>query len=88
MTATKLKSGYRRNNPEGHFFDRETMRFFGDTVRNFGVHGGVMLSVLAENGIECVPVWSLYRKRPVKGGMYGHCAYFRKDSFEVVFNHE
>jgi len=46
------------NAPEGsHFFDRDTMRFFGDTMKNFGV------SHIGNGVIE------LYRRRPVKNGL-------------------
>jgi hypothetical protein len=61
MTASDLKRLYGRGNPEGHFFDRETMRFFGDTMRNFGVRDGGKVSSITANGIEEVEVWYLYR---------------------------
>jgi hypothetical protein len=81
MTASSLKYLYELNNPEGYFFDRHTMRFFGDTMRNFGVRDGGKVNVLSTKGIETgVEVWELYRKRPVKGGLHGHCCYFRKDN--------
>ena len=80
MTASALKALYERNNPGGHFFDRKTMRFFGDRMSNFGVADGGVIKTWGEGGIEEAEVWELYRKRPVNGGMHGHCAYFRKDS--------
>jgi hypothetical protein len=85
MTASTLKYLYERNNPGGHFFDRDTMRFFGDTMRNFGVRDGGMVDTLTTKGIERnVPVWELYRKRPVKCGLHGFCRLFRKDSGNEV----
>ena len=33
-TPADIKANY---NPEGHFFDRATMRFFGDKMSSFGV---------------------------------------------------
>jgi hypothetical protein len=85
MTASTLKYLYERNNPEGHFFDRDTMRFFGDTMRNFGVRDGGMVDTLTTKGIESnVPVWELYRKRPVKCGLHGFCCFFRKDNGNEV----
>jgi hypothetical protein len=87
MTASDLKHLYECNNPEGHFFDHDTMRFFGDTMCNFGVRdGGKVLSITA-NGIEEVEVWELYRKRPVKNGLHGHCRYFSKKEVREVFTH-
>jgi hypothetical protein len=87
MTASDLKNLYERNNPEGHFFDRDTMRFFGDTMRNFGVRDGGKIKTLTENGVAEVEVWALYRKRPVKNGLHGHCRYFNKKEGQEVFTH-
>jgi hypothetical protein len=79
MKASELKHLYERNNPEGHFFDRDTMRFFGNTMRNFGVRDGGKVDTLATEGLrKGVEVWELYRKRPVKYGLHGHCCYFSK----------
>jgi hypothetical protein len=87
MTASELKTIYERNNPGGHFFDRDTMRFFGDTMRNFGVRDGGKVRTLTENGVEEAAVWDLYRKRPVLGGLHGHCRYFSKDTGSEIFTH-
>jgi len=87
MQASELKQLYEFNNPQGHFFDRKTMRFFGDTMTNFGVCDAGHVKSMTERGIELVEAWDLYRKRPVNGGMHGHCAYFRKDNGQQVFNH-
>jgi len=46
-----------------YFFTRDTMRFFGDSMRNFGSYRD------AEGR-----VW-LYRKRPVKHGLTGRWLY-------------
>jgi hypothetical protein len=86
MTASDLKYLYERNNPEGHFFDNRTMRFFGDTMRNFGVVDGGTVKTLTDNGVEDAEVWALYRKRPVNG-LHGIFAYFRKDNGQEIFTH-
>lgn len=65
MTPTELKALHRRANPAGHFFDRETMRFFGDTMLNYGVRRAKILT--REYGV--IDVWELYRKRSVKYGL-------------------
>ena len=56
MTPSELKSRYQATHPHGHFFDRRTMRFFGDTMANYGVR-------------DAGTHWALYRKRPVKHGL-------------------
>jgi len=87
MTPSKLKQLYELNNPQGHFFDRKTMRFFGDTMYNFGVRDAGIVISMSKHGVEAVRAWELIRKRPVNGGLHGHCAYFRKDNGQQVFNH-
>lgn len=56
----------------GHFFKRETMRFFGDTMKNYGLRS------------YDESTWELYRKRPVKHGLKSS-AFFDKDTFNQVF---
>jgi len=87
MTPSELKQLYEFNNPEGYFFNRKTMRFFGDTMANFGVRDAGHIKSMTDHGIKMVEAWSLYRKRPVNGGLHGHCAYFRKDNGQEVHNH-
>jgi hypothetical protein len=84
MTVYEIKTLYKRNNPEGHFFDNKTMRFFGDTLKNFGVRDGGIVKVTTENGVEDVEVWELYRKRPVHGGLHGFCRHFSKKDGEEI----
>jgi hypothetical protein len=88
MTASRLKDLYYWNNPAGHFFDHKSMRFFGDTMRNFGVRDYGSLRSMVGGKIVEVDVWDLYRKRPVAGGLHGHCAYFRKDNGQVIYSHK
>lgn len=64
MTPSQLKTEYERLHPDNYFFTRDTMRFFGDTMRNYGVRNA---------GTH----WELYRKRPVKHGLCSS-AYFDK----------
>jgi hypothetical protein len=88
MTASELKYLYERNNPEGHYFDRKTMRFFGDTMYNFGVRDGGKVHTITDSGIEEVETWELYRRRPVHGGRHGFAALFRKDNGKELTNWE
>lgn len=78
MTASELK--YNIEGTGSHFFDRKTMKFFGDTMKNFGVSG----AVIDTNHEKNVPVWVLYRKRAVKHGL-NKSFYFHKDTFAQVF---
>jgi hypothetical protein len=87
MTILELRHLYKHNNPEGHFFDRKTMSFFGDTMSNFGVRDGGEIKTLTEKGVENAEVWELYRKRPVKNGLHGRCRYFSKSTGRQIFTH-
>lgn len=69
MTASKLKAKVEATG--SYFFTRKTMRFFGDTMRNYGVR-------------DTGDAWELYRKKPVKHGLKSS-AYFDKLTFECVY---
>jgi hypothetical protein len=83
LTVYELRKKYEKSCARaasgGHFFDRETMRFFGDTMQNFRVRDGGKVKAYTENGVEEVEVWALYRRRPVNGGLHGLCSYFTKE---------
>jgi hypothetical protein len=68
MTPSTLKALHQAANPESHFFDRSTMRFFGDTLRNYSVHGPVTLP--RASGEPETLAWEMRRKRPVKHGLH------------------
>ena len=69
MTPFDLKYHHERLNPDSHFFDRDTMRFFGDTMGNYGV-------------ITHEDCYELRRKRPVKHGLQASvCS--DKETFEI-----
>jgi hypothetical protein len=58
-TPSEIKYAVQNSPHESHFFDRKTMQFFGDTVRNFGTFTDKQGRVI------------LYRKRPVKHRLTG-----------------
>lgn len=62
-TASNLKM-FVESGTDSYFFTRSTMRFFGDTMRNYGVRH------LTPGTIE------LYRRRPVKHGLF-NSAFFQ-----------
>ena len=75
MTPSELKTSILAHDPDSHFFDQKTMKFFGDTMSNYGVRKAEI------NGLA---VWELYRKRPIKYGLKTS-AYFRTSDFEQIF---
>ena len=67
MTPSDLKYTILDHNPGSFFFERKTMKFFGDTMANYGVRAKPV-TVENSRGIEHT-CWELYRKRPVKHGL-------------------
>lgn len=88
MTPSELKHAIESRGTESHFFDRRTMRFFGDSMRNYGVRavtvrawGDTVDPVTGRYELITVEAWELYRRRPVKhGNAKSH--FFRRDTFE------
>ena len=71
-TSSDLKFWHERNHPETYFFNRKTMKLFGDTMRNFGVRK-------INNG----DLYELYRRQPVNGRLQtSH--YFDAETVELV----
>lgn len=58
-TAADIRAYHEEMVPDSHFFDRDTLKFFGDTMSNFGVFTN-------NDGLRCI-----YRKHPVKHGLTG-----------------
>lgn len=78
MNPSELKYNVETAGTSPHFFTRETMRFFGDTMRNYGVWSETIQT--SAGPVEC---WALYRKnRTAKGFGPGVCAYFDKATFK------
>lgn len=78
-TASQLKAAYEEANPGGCYFTRGNMRFFGDTMSNYGVTGPIKMTVRGEERL----VYELYRRKPVKEG-FQFSAYFDAETFKKV----
>ena len=81
MTASELKYQAEQAGHDSHFFTRANMRFFGDTMRNYGVRDAGKIKT---NSGDKVQAWELYRRRAVKHGLKAS-AYFHKETFARVF---
>ena len=82
-TSSDLKYMVEHSGKESHFFTRRTMKFFGDTMRNYGVRKArvFMRGDIKNSGVY---VWELYRRRPTKHGLMSS-AYFDMETFGRVF---
>lgn len=79
MTPSDLK--YHVTETGSSFFDRSSMKFFGDTMSNYGVRAKpVKVTTHSGEAREC---WELYRKRAVKHGLRS-ASYFDCKTFERV----
>ena len=68
MTPAELK--YLVQSTGSYFFTRQSMKFFGDTMKNFR----------CRDGGDC---WILYRKNPVKHGLNSEY-YFSKTTYQRI----
>ena len=89
MTPSQLKYEVEAAGHEPHFFDRRTMKFFGDTMKNYGVRERHIMCDYDRAGNfapegALIRVWELYRKQPVKHGLK-KSAFFDAGTFERVF---
>ena len=89
-TPSDLKQAVEQAGHDSYFFTRETMKFFGDTMRNYGVRQTKIHTnydaegnYVGKDGVE-VAVYELYRKASVKHGLKDS-AYFDADTFKRVF---
>jgi len=79
MAPSELKHLVEIRRSEPKYFTRKTMKFFGDTMKNYGVRSRTIITIDGET----VDTWELYRKKPVNGGLKSS-SYFRKDNFRIV----
>ena len=84
MTVRELKSAYERKHPNGKFFDRETLRFFGEKLSTMRVIDGIHNIVdLCGGHHRCYVLGSLQRNHPF--GPTIMYFYFDIDTIDDVF---
>jgi peptide subunit release factor RF-3 len=72
MSPSELKHKHELLNPNSFFFSKSTMKFFGDTMKNYGVR-------------SVGDYYELYRKHPVNGNLQ-NSHYFHKETFAQSTN--
>lgn len=78
MTVYRLKEEYQKNHPEGHFFDHDTLKFFGERESEMRV----LKQKANIDGRECYILSSLQRKYP--GGPRRIWHYFDTETFDNI----
>lgn len=83
MTVYNLIDRYKENNPGGHFFDRSTLKFFGERISDMRVLKDIII-VKSAGGEqhECYMLSSLQRKHPMGARRVYH--YFDRKTFEHI----
>lgn len=83
MTVSAFISLYRQNRPDGHFFDKETLRFFGEKVSEMSYNG---ITEITDN---CGRKREVHELRTVQHeetlGKRWKLNYFDTDTFDQVF---
>jgi hypothetical protein len=83
MTISDLVREYYRHNPDGHFFDRETLKYFGETLSTMRVlKDTVTFNDYCGNPHTCYVVSRLQKKFP--GGPRRSLAYFDTTTFDDI----
>lgn len=80
-TASDLKFHVERGGQEPYFFNRGTMKFFGDRMKNYGVRQPKVVEII---GGERVLAYELFRRQTVKHGLKSS-AWFHATEFRQVF---
>lgn len=79
-TASDLKWHVEQAEHDPHFFTRDTMKFFGDRMSNYGIRQPRQI----ETHSGPVTAYELTRKRPAKHGL-ATSAWFDSTTFARVF---
>lgn len=83
MTVYELKTKYLEHHPNGHFFDRNTLKFFGETLSTMRVLAG-FYSVKDYSGNEHKAYCLSSYQRNYPGGPRRHLSYFDAETFEHI----
>lgn len=83
MTVYNLIAEHRNHNPHSHYFDYETLKFFGERRSEMRVLQGTA-TITDYNGVqhECYILSSYQHKRGCR-----HYAYFDTTTFEEIHAH-
>lgn len=78
-----LRSAYYAKHPDGHYFDHDTLKFFGESLSTMRLlKGTVKIKDCCDEEHECYMLSSLQKKAP--GGQSRHYAYFDVETLDNV----
>ena len=83
MTINKLIKAYYEKHPDGHYFDKDTLRIFGERISDMYVlKDTVKIQDISGEEHECYIVSRLQRNHP--GGARRTYAYFDVDTLNDI----
>ena len=83
MTINELIYQYYKHNPNGHFFDHDTLKYFGESRSTMRVlKGTATITDYSGNTHECYMISRLQKKYP--GGPRRTYAYFDTTTFDDI----
>lgn len=83
MTVYGLMSRYQEHNPSGHFFDHDTLKFFGERISEMRVYKQTeTITDWHGKEHECYCLSSRQRKHPCGARRVYH--YFDVETFDVI----
>jgi len=82
MTAYELCDKYRHAVPDGHFFDEDTLRFFGETMNRMKVSGPEVVEDWHGEKHNCWVLHSWQKNHPLGPRWVIH--YFDTSTHDVV----
>lgn len=83
MTVHQLKAYYLEKHPNGHFFDPDTLKFFGETLSSMRVLRGTVQKKDSMGEVHTCYMLSKL-SRDFSGKKRRNYAYFDVDTFEHV----
>lgn len=82
--VNELKDAYQKKNPQGHFFDKDTLKFFGESMSSMRLLKGTQeITTLSGERHTCY-VLSTLQRVPLVGKRRAYF-YFDVDTLEDVY---
>ena len=83
MTIYSFKQMYKEKNPDGHWFDKDTLKFFGEKLSEMKVLNGTY-KVTDWMGNECEAYCVRHKQRPPYGEPFWKETYFDVNTMENI----
>ena len=83
MTVYKLIAEYQNHNPSGHFFDRDTLKFFGERISEMRILKNMVCKTdYSGEKHSCYVLSTLQRNAPCGASRAYH--FFDSETFEQI----